>query len=74
MGNDGRSNKKRKQVGDGQSPLATTRSNYEVEQATMPFIDDVDNAYDIGLPDNCKPATRLSQVRLISMNALLKKS
>ena len=80
MGNDGRSKPTAKQQSQanmqagGQSPIVTSRSNYEIEQATMPFIDDAD-FYDDEV-DYCKPATRLSQVDIRWKNgtAVVKRS
>ena len=52
-----------------QEALTTSRSNYEVEQATMPYIDD---QADWDLQGNVKPAKRLSQVRLEFGNSYFK--
>ena len=50
-----------KKQADDAAALATSRSNYEVEQATMPYIDEADAEFIVA--GKVKPIKRLSQVR-----------
>lgn len=50
-----------KKQAENTAALATSRSNYEVEQTTMPYIDEADAEFIVA--GKVKPIKRLSQVR-----------
>lgn len=50
-----------KKDGQEHEALTTSRSNYEVEASTLPYIDDANSDYDLK-GKTATPAKRLSQV------------